>query len=190
MSQQSVASGRKAEGHSGGWYCCRKLATFSPKSFARGIQSGSALILPMIFREQTHSEGFHSLLNSQSAFEAFLAPLYLAYDDSKGEDVHTFVIAFSWKPILKIWKIISIAAFLRSIKSKCDEWRRFTDHKASLGPSSRGFPRQCSASSGQACGAQTVSPAGPQRTSGCDSSPPSPAEPAQNPPPPQTGSRS
>lgn len=72
MSQQRTASGRKAEGQSGGWNSCRKLATFSPKSFARGIKSGSALTLPMILRGKTHSEGISFTLKFPISSEASL----------------------------------------------------------------------------------------------------------------------
>lgn len=58
MSQQRTASGRKGKGQRGEWNCCRKLATLSPKSFARGIKSGSALILPIILRKEMHSKIF------------------------------------------------------------------------------------------------------------------------------------
>lgn len=72
ISQHRTASGRKAEGHSGGWNSCRKLATFSPKSFARGMKSGSALTLPIILREKTHSEGISFILKFTISFEAFV----------------------------------------------------------------------------------------------------------------------
>lgn len=177
MSQQRTANGRNAEGQSGVWYCCRNLATFRLKSFARGRSSGSALTRPIILTKRVMWWDLERF-NPQSSLDS---GSHLTYHDTKGKDVHLLIVTFPCK-VEGVWAAFGWWMCLVTILATC--------HVSSQAPSSRGFLRPCNASCGQVCGVLTVVLwlAFPEKTLCPDSSPPSPAWPGRNLPPPQTGS--